>query len=226
MARAWYFKANPEALPTLEHVELKDMPQQDLRDGQIRVRNHYLSVDPYMRGRMTTAKSYVEGFQVGEPMLGGAVGEVIESKADGFAVGDKVLHMNGWRDEAVVDANAGMAGAQKLPDIGVPIQTFLHNLGLTGATAYFGLLNVAEAKAGETVFVSAAGGAVGSAVVQIAREKGMTVIGSAGGADKCAWVKELGAADCIDYKAGPVLPQLFKLAPNGIDVYFDLCGGQ
>lgn len=226
MARAWYFKANPEALPTLDHVELKDMPRDELRDGQIRVRNEYLSVDPYMRGRMTTAKSYVEGFKVGEPMLGGAVGEVIESKAEGFAAGDKVLHMNGWRDEAVVDAAAGMAGAQKLPDLGVPIQTWLHNLGLTGATAYFGLLNVAEAKPGETVFVSAAAGAVGSAVVQIAREKGMTVIGSAGGADKCAWVKELGASACVDYKAGPVLPQLFEAAPGGIDVYFDNVGGE
>lgn len=231
MARAWYFKANPEALPTLEHVELKDMSAQDLRDGQIRVRNHYLSVDPYMRGRMTTAKSYVEGFKIGEPMLGGAVGEVIESKADGFAPGDKVLHMNGWRDEAVVDVAAGFGGPQKLPALDVPIQTYLHNLGLTGATAYFGLLKVAEAKAGETVFVSAAAGAVGSAVTQIAREKGMTVIGSAGGADKCAWVKELGAAECIDYKAGPVLPQLFKAAQaigreGGIDVYFDNVGGE
>lgn len=226
MARAWYFKANPDALPTLDHVELKEMPAQDLGAGQIRVRNEYLSVDPYMRGRMTTAKSYVEGFKVGEPMLGGAVGEVIESKAEGFAVGDKVLHMNGWRDEAVVDAGAGLAGAQKLPPLGVPIQTFLHNLGLTGATAYFGLLKVAEAKPGETVFVSAAAGAVGSAVVQIAREKGMKVIGSAGGADKCVWVKELGASECIDYKAGPVLPQLFKAAPNGIDVYFDNVGGE
>lgn len=226
MARAWYFKANPDALPTLDHVELKEMPEQQLAPGQIRVRNHYLSVDPYMRGRMTNAKSYVEGFMIGEAMTGGAVGEVIESKADGFAVGDKVLHMNGWRDEAIVDADAGMAGAQKLPPLNVPIQTYLHNLGLTGATAYFGLLNVAEAKEGETVFVSAAAGAVGSAVVQIARERGMTVIGSAGGADKCAWVRELGAAECIDYKAGPVLPQLVKAAPDGIDVYFDNVGGE
>ena len=226
MARAWYFKANPDALPTLDHVELKEMPEQELAPGQIRVRNHYLSVDPYMRGRMTNAKSYVEGFMIGEAMTGGAVGEVIESKADGFAVGDKVLHMNGWRDEAIVDADAGMAGAQKLPPLNVPIQTYLHNLGLTGATAYFGLLNVAEAKEGETVFVSAAAGAVGSAVVQIARERGMTVIGSAGGADKCAWVRELGAAECIDYKAGPVLPQLAKAAPDGIDVYFDIVGGE
>jgi NADPH-dependent curcumin reductase CurA len=226
MARAWYFKANPDALPTLDHVELKDMPAQVLGAGQIRVRNEYLSVDPYMRGRMTTAKSYVEGFKVGEPMTGGAVGEVVESQAEGFVVGDKVMHQMGWREEAIVDAGAGMMGAQKLPPLGVPIQTFLHNLGLTGGTAYFGLLNVADAKEGDTVFVSAAAGAVGSAVVQIAKQRSMTVIGSAGGPAKCAWVKELGADACIDYKAGPVLPQLFKAAPDGIDVYFDNVGAE
>ena len=228
MARAWYFTAYPEALPTLDHVELRDMPEIPLADGQIRVRNEYLSVDPYMRGRMTNLDSYVEGFAIGEPLTGGAVGEVIESKADGYAVGDKVMHMIGWRDEAVVDTQPGLGGMgpQKLPPMNVPIQAWLHNLGLTGATAYFGLLKTAEAKAGETVFVSAAAGAVGSAVVQIAKKKGMTVVGSAGGPDKCAWVKQLGADACIDYKAGPVLPQLAEAAPGGIDVYFDNVGGE
>ncbi len=228
MARAWYFTSNPVGLPTLDNVALQDVPEAALAPGQIRVKNHYLSVDPYMRGRMTTAKSYVEGFKTGEPMTGGAVGEVIESAADGFAVGDKVMHMNGWRDEAVVDTQPGPGGmgTQKLPDMPVPIQTYLHNLGLTGATAYFGLLKTAEAKAGDIVFVSAAAGAVGSAVVQIAKKKGMTVIGSAGGADKCAWVRQLGADACIDYKAGPVLPQLAAAAPKGIDVYFDNVGGE
>lgn len=225
MARAWYFKAYPDEMPTLDHVELKDLPETALAPGQIRVRNQYLSVDPYMRGRMTTVKSYVEGFKIGEPMTGGAVGEVIESAADGYAVGDKVLHMAGWRDESVVDTSP-LTGTQKLPDLPVPIQTYLHNLGLTGATAYFGLLKVAEAKAGDVVFVSAAAGAVGSAVVQIAKKKGMTVIGSAGGADKCDWVRQLGAAECIDYKAGAVLPQLARVAPDGIDVYFDNVGGE
>ncbi len=228
MARAWYFKSQPTGLPTLDNVELKEMPAQALGANQIRVQNHYLSVDPYMRGRMTTVKSYVPGFEVGEPMTGGAVGEVIESTADGFAVGDKVMHMNGWRDESVVDITpgGGPTDPQKLPEMGVPIQTFLHNLGLTGATAYFGLLKTAEAKAGDIVFVSAAAGAVGSALVQIATKKGMTVIGSAGGAAKCAWVKELGAVACIDYKAGPVLPQLMEAAPKGVDVYFDNVGGE
>lgn len=232
MARAWYFKAYPEGMPTLDHVELKEMAAQALAPGEIRVRNHYLSVDPYMRGRMTKTKSYVAGFQIGEPLSGGAVGEVIESAADGFAVGDKVLHMAGWRDEAVVDTGggAGGMGLNKLPPLPVPIQSYLHNLGLTGGTAYFGLLKVAEAKPGETVFVSAAAGAVGSAVVQIAKLKGLTVIGSAGGPDKCAWVKQLGADACIDYKAGGVLPQLAEalrsLGKTGIDVYFDNVGGE
>jgi NADPH-dependent curcumin reductase CurA len=228
MARAWYFKSTPEGLPTLNNVALQDLPSQALGANQIRVRNHYLSVDPYMRGRMTTAKSYVPGFDVNEPMTGGAVGEVIESTAEGFAVGDKVMHMNGWRDEAVVDIapGGGPTDPQKLPEMNVPIQTFLHNLGLTGATAYMGLMKTAEAKPGDIVFVSAAAGAVGSAVVQIAKKKGMTVIGSAGGAAKCAWVKELGADACIDYKAGPVLPQLMAAAPDGVDVYFDNVGGE
>jgi NADPH-dependent curcumin reductase CurA len=228
MARAWYFTSNPTGLPTLDNVALRDMPNEPLGESQIRVRNDFLSVDPYMRGRMTTAKSYVPGFELNQPMTGGAVGEVIESNAEGYAVGDQVMHFNGWRDEAVVDIapDGGPANPQKLPAMGVPIQSFLHNLGLTGGTAYFGLLTVAQAKAGDIVFVSAAAGAVGSAVVQIAKKKGMTVIGSAGGADKCAWVMELGADACIDYKAGPVLPQLAAAAPNGIDVYFDNVGGE
>ena len=221
MAKGWYFKAHPDALPTLDHVELRDIPHADLGEGQVRVRNAYLSVDPYMRGRMTKQKSYVPGFQIGELLTGGAVGEVIESKADGFAVGDRISHMMGWRDEAIVDI---IPGVNKLPPMDVPIQTFLHNLGMTGATAYFGLLKTASAKEGDIVFVSAAAGAVGSAVVQIAKKKGMTVIGSAGGADKCAFVRSLGADACIDYKAGPVLPQLMAAAPDGIDVYFDNVG--
>ena len=225
MARAWHLKSRPTGLPTAENFEFKDVPHSDLQDGQLRVRNSWLSVDPYMRGRMNDVKSYVPPFQIGEPLQGGAVGEVIESKADGYAPGDQVLHMMGWRDESVVDVAGTQMPPQKLP-AGQDPQLFLHNLGLTGATAYFGLLKTAEAKADDVVFVSAAAGAVGSAVVQIAKAKGMTVIGSAGGPDKCAWVKELGADDCIDYKAGGVLKQLQAAAPKGIDVYFDNVGGE
>ena len=221
MARAWHLKSRPQGLPTNDNFELKDLDLPGLSDGMVRVRNHWLSVDPYMRGRMNDVKSYVPPFQVGEPMDGGAVGEVVESQAEGFAPGDLVLHMSGWRDEAVVPARLVM----KLPDLGAEPQQFLGILGTTGATAWFGLFDVASAKEKDIVFVSAAAGAVGSAVVQIAKARGMTVIASAGGAEKCAWVGSLGADQVIDYKAGPVLKSLAAAAPDGIDVYFDNVGG-
>jgi hypothetical protein len=174
-----------------------------------------------MRGRMNDVKSYVPPFQVGEPMDGGAIGEVVDSKAEGFAPGDLVQHMGGWRDEAVIAARA----ANKLPPLGASPELFLGILGVTGATAYFGLLDVAKAKAGDVLFVSAAAGAVGSAVVQIAKAKGLTVIGSAGGPEKCEFVRSLGADEVIDYRAQPILKGLAGAAPNGIDVYFDNVGG-
>jgi len=221
MARAWHLTSRPQGLPTDEHCALKDVELPPLADGQMRVRNLWLSVDPYMRGRMNDVKSYVPPFALNEPMDGGAIGEVIESKADGFAVGDLVQHMAGWRDEAVIAARM----AQKLPDLGAPPEQFLGILGVTGMTAYFGLLDAASAKAGDVVFVSAAAGAVGSVVVQIAKAKGMTVIGSAGGTDKCDYVRSLGADHVVDYKAGSVLKGLAGAAPDGIDVYFDNVGG-
>lgn len=221
MARAWHLKSRPNGMPTHENFELKETPLPEVGDGMMRVRNHWLSVDPYMRGRMNDVKSYVPAFQVGEPMDGGAIGEVIESKAEGFAPGDLIQHMSGWRDEAVVPART----AQKLPNLGVPPEQFLGVLGVTGITAYFGLLDAASAKQGDIVFVSAAAGAVGSVVVQVAKAKGMTVIGSAGGPEKCEFVRSLGADHVIDYKAGPVLKSLAAAAPEGIDVYFDNVGG-
>jgi NADPH-dependent curcumin reductase CurA len=171
--------------------------------------------------------SYIDGFQLDAPMTGGAIGKIIESNSPYYAVGDLVSHMLGWREEAIIHLSTPEAyGLMKLPALDVPPQTFLHMLGLTGGTAYFGLLKVADARPGDNVFVSAAAGAVGSAVVQIAKAKGMRVIGSAGGAEKCAQVMQLGAEACIDYKAGPVLQQLQKAAPDGIDVYFDNVGGE
>ena len=220
MARAWHLKSRPQGMPTAENFELKDYDLPPLGEGMIRVRNSWLSVDPYMRGRMNDVKSYVPPFQIGEPMEGGAIGEVVESNAQGFAPGDLVQHMGGWRDEAVVPART----ANKLPDLGVPPEQFLGMLGVTGATAYFGLLDAASAKAGDIVFVSAAAGAVGSAVVQIAKAKGMTVIGSAGGPEKCAFVRSLGADQVIDYREGSILKSLAAAAPEGIDVYFDNVG--
>ncbi len=222
MARAWHLASRPEGMPTAANFALTNLPNTSLADGEVRVRNRWLSVDPYMRGRMNDVKSYVPPFAVGAPLEGGAVGEVVESHADGLVPGDLVNSMLGWRDEAVGPA----AAFTKLPALGVDPQQWLGNLGLTGATAYFGLLRVAAAKEGDVVFVSSAAGAVGSAVVQIAKARGMTVIGSAGGADKCAWVRELGADACVDYKAEPIVKGLMAAAPKGIDVYFDNVGGE
>lgn len=219
--RGWHLVARPRGLPTPDDFALRELPAAALGEGELRVRNRWLSVDPYMRGRMNDAKSYVPPFALDAPMQGGALGEVVESRAGDFVPGDLVVHMLGWREEAVGPA----AAFTKVPALGVPDQLWLGNLGLTGGTAYFGLLRVAEAKPGDIVFVSAAAGAVGSAVVQIARAKGMEVIGSAGGAEKCAFVREIGADRAIDYKAGPVLDQLLEAAPGGIDVYFDNVGG-
>jgi NADPH-dependent curcumin reductase CurA len=221
MARAWHLMNRPQGLPADDDFALKEVDLPTLGDGMLRVRNLWLSVDPYMRGRMNDVKSYVPPFQLGEPMEGGAIGEVVEGKADGFTPGDLVQHMAGWRDEAVISARA----VQKLPDLGAEPQQFLGVLGVTGATAYFGLLDAAGASEGDIVFVSAAAGAVGSVVVQVAKARGMTVIGSAGGPEKCDFVHSLGADKVIDYKAGPVLKGLAAAAPEGIDVYFDNVGG-
>ncbi|CAN5469593.1 NADP-dependent oxidoreductase [soil metagenome] len=223
MARAWSLKSRPHGMPVHTDFAMIDLPAAALNDGEVRIANRWLSVDPYMRGRMNDVKSYAPPFVLGEAMQGGAVGEVTESRADGVAVGDMVLHMAGWRDEAVVPAGQ----VQKLPLLAVPPQAFLGQLGMPGMTAYFGLLTVAAAKEGDVVFVSAAAGAVGSTVVQVAKARGMTVIGSAGGAEKCAWVTSLGADHVIDYKApGSIVKKLMAAAPDGIDVYFDNVGGE
>jgi hypothetical protein len=219
--RAWHLKSRPTGLPTADNFELKETPLPDLQDGWIRVENKWLSVDPYMRGRMNDVKSYVPPFQIGEPMEGGAVGKVVESRSPSFSEGETVFHMLGWREAAAGPAER----FNKVPSLPVEDHQWLGNLGLTGATAYFGLLRVAEAKEGDVVFVSAAAGAVGSAVVQIAKARGMTVIGSAGGEEKCVWVRELGADAAIDYKSGPIVKSLMETAPKGIDVYFDNVGG-
>ena len=221
MPRAWHLKSRPTGKPATGDFELKPIDLPAVSDGSVRVRNLWLSVDPYMRGRMNDVKSYVPQFQLDEPMEGGAIGEIVESNADGFKPGDLVQHMAGWRDEAVIPARA----ANKVPNLGIAPEKFLGVLGIPGATAWFGLLEVAAAQPGETVFVSAAAGSVGSAVVQIAKTRGMTVIGSAGGAEKCDYVRSLGADQVIDYKSGPILKSLSAAAPDGVDVYFDNVGG-
>jgi len=222
MAHYWTLTARPKGMPKLTDFALVQAPLPALEDGMIHVRNRWLSVDPYMRGRMNDAKSYAQPYALNQPMVGGAVGEVVASRASSLKPNDLVLHSWGWRDE-VVDRAATFT---KLPDIGVPEQRFLGHLGMPGMTAYFGLLDVASAKGGDVLFVSAAAGAVGSAVVQIGKILGMTVIGSAGGPEKCALVRELGADGVIDYRApGSLAEKLAAAAPEGIDVYFDNVGG-
>jgi NADPH-dependent curcumin reductase CurA len=222
MAKAWTLAARPKGVPAIGDFALKDIALPALADGMVHVRNRWLSVDPYMRGRMNDAKSYAQPYALGEPMVGGAVGEVIASASDALKPGDLVLHSYGWRDEAIGPASA----FAKLPALGVPEQRFLGHLGMPGMTAYFGVLEVASAKAGDVMFVSAAAGAVGSAVVQIGKILGMTVIGSAGGPEKCALVRDLGADHVIDYQAsGSLAEKLADAAPDGIDVYFDNVGG-
>jgi NADPH-dependent curcumin reductase CurA len=221
MPYAWHLTSRPQGLPTAENFALREIALPPLGDGMVRVRNRWLSVDPYMRGRMNEAKSYIPPFALDAPMEGGALGEVVESNAEGFDPGDLVSHFAGWRDEAVLPAKA----LTRVPDLGVPPQAFLGVLGMPGATAYFGLLDAASAREGDIVFVSAAAGAVGSAVVQIAKASGMTVIGSARGKEKGDFVSSLGADEVIDYAAAPILKSLRQAAPEGIDVYFDNVGG-
>ncbi|PKW26703.1 NADP-dependent oxidoreductase [Phycicoccus duodecadis] len=216
--------ARPVGWPTPDDFELATSDVPALADGQLRVRNAVMSVDPYMRGRMSAAKSYAAPFAVGEAMGGGAVGVVEESRADGFAVGDHVLHALGWREVAVVDATSA-----RVVDVDrAPASAYLGILGMTGLTAYAGLTRIASLKEGDVVFVSGAAGAVGGAVGQLAKALGASrVIGSAGSAEKVRHlVEDLGFDAAFSYKDGPVAKQLREAAPDGIDVYFDNVGGE
>ncbi|MGN6600679.1 MAG: NADP-dependent oxidoreductase [Actinomycetes bacterium] len=214
--------SRPVGWPTADDFELAVSDVPDLADGQLRVRNVVMSVDPYMRGRMSAAKSYAAPFELGEAMTGGAVGVVEESRADGFAVGDHVLHGLGWREVAVVDASAA-----RVVDVEIaPASAYLGVLGMTGLTAYVGLTRIASLQEGDTVFVSAAAGAVGGAVGQVAKALGAgRVIGSVGSAEKVRHVVEdLGFDAAFNYRDGSVASQLREAAPDGIDVYFDNVG--
>jgi NADPH-dependent curcumin reductase CurA len=215
--------SRPQGWPTEDNFEIATVEVPRPGPGQVLVRNLLMSVDPYMRGRMNDVKSYVPPFQLGQPLDGGAVGEVVQSEVDGLRPGDVVLHGLGWREYAVVDA----AQAVKV-DPANPLGAYLGVLGMTGLTAYAGLLEVAEFAKGDTVFVSGAAGAVGSVVGQVAKLRGASrVIGSAGSADKVRWlVDELGFDAAFNYKDGPVAEQLAQAAPDGVDVYFDNVGGE
>jgi NADPH-dependent curcumin reductase CurA len=216
--------SRPSGWPDAGNFAVTEAAQEELGDGQVRVRNLFMSVDPYMRNRMNDVKSYVPPFRLGEPLQGGAVGEVTESHSPDLAEGDLVLHMLGWREEAVLDAK----GAQKVEAVpGLSPSAYLGVLGIPALTAYVGLLDIAGFKAGDAVFVSGAAGAVGSAAGQIARLKGASrVIGSAGSDEKVRWLRELGFDAAFNYKAGPVAAQLRDAAPDGIHVYFDNVGGE
>jgi len=227
-SKDWALAKRPEGMPTQADFAMQTNEAPEPGAGQIQVRNSWMSVDPYMRGRMYDRESYVPPFQIGEVLQGGAVGRVTASNHPDYAVGDLVQSMAGWREAWTAAPEAVMA--MKLPgDTGLPDSAFLGVAGMPGLTAYAGILRVAELKEGDVVFVSGAAGAVGSTVVQIAKIKGCTVIGSAGGDEKCALVKSLGADEVIDYKAAGdydgLLAALRKAAPKGIDVYFDNVGG-
>jgi NADPH-dependent curcumin reductase CurA len=216
-------KSRPVGTPVDDNFELATVELPAPGAGEVQVRNHWMTVDPYMRGRMNDVKSYSPPFALGEAMQGGAVGEVITSNDPSLAVGDLVQSMYGWREAF----NAPASAVQKLDTFGLPPQAFLGVAGMPGMTAWVGLLKIAAMKDGDVVFVSGAAGAVGQIVVQIAKIKGNTVIGSCGGADKVAYLKSIGCDEVIDYKAEPDLTAaLNRVAPKGIDVYFENVGGE
>ena len=216
--------ARPVGWPTAEDFSTVKVELGELQPGQVRVVNEFMSVDPYMRGRMSAAKSYSAPFALGETMTGGAIGRVVESASDSIPVGAVVLHQFGWRDVVQEDA----AGFKVVPEIpGVPLSVYLGILGMTGFTGYVGLTAIANMKAGDTVFISGAAGAVGTAAGQIARLLGAgRVIGSAGSDEKVALLTEKYGYDAaFNYKSGPVRELLAAAAPEGIDVFFDNVGG-
>ncbi|MEU6445551.1 NADP-dependent oxidoreductase [Streptomyces sp. NPDC046979] len=221
--REWHLATRPVGWPKPEDFALVETEVPTPGEGQVLVRNLYVSVDPYMRGRMSAAKSYAAPYELGKAMQGGAVGEVVASNAEGFAVGDHVLHFLGWREYAAVNAKS----AVKVDPDAAPLSTYLGVLGMTGLTAYAGLLRTAAFKEGDTVFVSGAAGAVGSQVGQLAKLKGAgRVVGSAGSDEKVRLlVDEYGFDAAFNYKDAPVSEQLRAAAPDGIDVYFDNVGG-
>ena len=215
-------KSRPEGVPTADNFEIASVELPETGDGQVLVQNIYMSVDPYMRGRMVDRRSYVPPFQIGEPLTGGCVGKVVQSNHADYAMGDYVASFLSWREYYLSDGR----GLQKL-DPQLPLSTYLGIAGMPGQTAYWGLLDIGKPQEGETVFVSAAAGAVGSVVCQIAKLKGCTVIGSAGSDEKIAWLKnEIGVDEAFNYKtSGSIARMLRKLAPNGIDIYFENVGG-
>ena len=213
--------SRPKGIPTADNFALAQTELEPLQDQQVLVRNLYMSVDPYMRGRMNEGKSYVPAFELGKPLDGGAVGEVIESRAREFKVGDAVTSNFGWREYFVASPKELHPVSREVQ----PLSVYLGALGMTGMAAWAGL-NLVEVKTGDVIFISGAAGAVGNVAGQLAKLRGCCVIGSAGSMEKVRFLREeCGFDAAFNYKTGPVLKQLNLEAPDGIDVYFDNVGG-
>jgi NADPH-dependent curcumin reductase CurA len=217
------FARRPKGWPDESCFEIAERPIPTAGDGEIVVRVHYLSLDPYMRGRMNEGKSYAARLEIGDVMIGGAIGEIVESRHAKLAKGDFVVGAFGWQEYA----KSNGAGVMKVDPKRVPLSAYLGAVGMPGVTAYIGLFDIGAPKAGETVCVSAAAGAVGSVVGQLAKMHGCRVVGIAGGKEKCDFVtSELGFDACIDYKRRNLDGDLREATPNGIDVYFENVGGE
>ncbi len=219
----------PQGEATVDNFKLVTTDTPALADGQVLVKHHYLSLDPYMRGRMNDSKSYAASQPLGEVMIGGTVGEVVESKHPRYQPGDQVVGMGGWQEYSVVDANQPGA-LRKVDTTHVPLSYYLGAVGMPGVTAWYGLVRIIEPKEGQTMVISAATGAVGSAFAALAKARGCRVVGIAGGPEKCDYaVKELGYDACIDYRLHKDMYSLAKAlkeaCPNGIDGYFENVGG-
>jgi len=219
----------PEGEAVASNFKLVSSETPALKDNQVLVRHHYMSLDPYMRGRMNDAKSYAQPQPLGQVMQGGTVGEVVESKHPKYAVGDKVVGFGGWQEYSVVDA-AQPGALKKVDTTQVPLSHYLGAVGMPGVTAWYGLVKIIAPKAGETVVITAASGAVGSAFGALAKARGCRVVGIAGGPDKCKYVTdELGFDACIDYRQHPDVKSmsaaLKEACPKGIDGYFENVGG-
>ena len=227
--KQWHLVSRPAGEPVADNFKLVEAPVPELQDGQVLVRLHYMSVDPYMRGRMSDAKSYAAPQPLNEVMQGRSVGEVVVSKSEAFRVGDHVVGMGGWQQYQMVDA-AQRGVLQKIDTTRVPISAYLGAVGMPGVTAWVGLNTIIEPKAGETVVVSAASGAVGAVVGQLAKARGCRAVGIAGGPEKCrVVVQEFGFDACIDHRAHPdpksLSAALKEACPQGIDGNFENVGG-
>ncbi|HHL43512.1 MAG TPA: NADP-dependent oxidoreductase [Hellea balneolensis] len=221
-------KSHPVGEPKASDFFITETEVPAPKNGEITIKNHFMSVDPYMRSRMSGIKTYIDPFELGEPMEGGAVGEIIESGHPEYKKGDWVVHMKGWREALTAPVDElRKVQLQKIDPGLIPPQSFLSVAGMTGLTAYAGLYKVAEFKPGETVLVSGAAGAVGSVVCQLAKADGAKVIAIAGGKDNCDWLREIGVDTAIDYKAEADLSKaIYKAVPEGVDIYFENVGGK